>query len=218
MLKILRDQHHVPITANEISSKTRINLKTVYALIDKLIESGFVKSIAEISVRGRPRSSSTSSRSQRFFLEEGWNFSTPNKESVVSAGYLPVEEGFRTLWSQIVNPNEETDVTLSIQRFMQSLVRRVIDSTNPSIKKWSPIIRDLDNNISYCPGCGINHEAREFIRALMMCMLEQLEKSEEFNQFLRENLFINKDIDTFRDNFNVRSSSNRNIRKAKDIG
>ena len=194
IFKILRGQHHVPITATEIASKARINLKTVYALLDRLKESGLVKSINDTSQRGRPTSSSSNPRSKKFFLEEGQVFSSPFKDSIVSAGFIPVEDGFKKFWSQIVDPNETTDIILGIQRLINNLMSRVKDSTGSEIKKWAPTSLDVNSQISYCPGCGINHESIEFIRALIMCLLEQLEKKDEFFQFLRENRFVTSDL------------------------
>lgn len=83
---------------------------------------------------------------------------------------------------------------------------RVKDSNNPNIKKWIPRQRNVDSNFSYCLGCGINHEAIEFIRALMMCLLEQLEKKDEFFQFLRENKFVTTDINQLGDKVRIRST------------
>ena len=43
--------------------------------------------------------------------------------------------------------------------------------------------------------CGINHEARDFVRAMLLHLLDHLERHDKFTDFMKTNEFI--DISTY---------------------
>ena len=44
--------------------------------------------------------------------------------------------------------------------------------------------------------CGLNHEARDFIRAVLLYMIDQFEQSKNFIDFLKENELVTNDAYT----------------------
>ena len=181
------------MNAIEIADKSKINLKTVYALLDKLTQAGYVKPLLEITKRGRRKSSNYDSRAQKFYLEESWNSFQDNTESIPPPGYSLIEQGFRATWFQMVEKGEADEISLYILRFLEKIVERFLQSDKPIAKKWCPRLKDIDHSMLYCNGCGINHEARAFLRALLLCMLEHVENRQEYFKFLRVNNFLNEE-------------------------
>ena len=55
--------------------------------------------------------------------------------------------------------------------------------------------KKLEDNTNFCCGqCGINHEARDFIRAVLLHLLDHLEKNHNSIRFMKENEFINQEV------------------------
>jgi uncharacterized UBP type Zn finger protein len=44
-----------------------------------------------------------------------------------------------------------------------------------------------------CPLCGLNHQARDFMRAMLLHLIDQLEESRDFIDFLHSNRFLTPD-------------------------
>ena len=44
-----------------------------------------------------------------------------------------------------------------------------------------------------CSQCGLNHEARYFIRAVLLYMIDQFEQSKNFIDFLKEKELVTND-------------------------
>ena len=64
-----------------------------------------------------------------------------------------------------------------------------IDNKNDDIKKIAPSIKE-----DYC--CSqyrLNHEARDFIREVLLYMIDEFEQSKEFSEILKENKFLTND-------------------------
>lgn len=54
------------------------------------------------------------------------------------------------------------------------------------IQKWIP-----ERTIEFCcTQCGLNHEARDFIRAILLHLIDKLEKSDKFLGFLKDNSLL----------------------------
>lgn len=52
-----------------------------------------------------------------------------------------------------------------------------------------------EENSDFCSTqCGVNHEARDFVRAAMLHLIDRLEKNDDFIRFMKQNQFINKEI------------------------
>ena len=53
--------------------------------------------------------------------------------------------------------------------------------------------RDKEKEDYRCSQCGLNHEARDFIRAILLYMVDQFEQSKDFIEFLKENNLLTND-------------------------
>jgi hypothetical protein len=62
---------------------------------------------------------------------------------------------------------------------------------------------------SCCGQCGINHEARDFVRAMVLHLLDHFERNDKFIEFMKNNEFL--DVGA------LRSSRNKNATLKKII-
>jgi hypothetical protein len=84
------------------------------------------------------------------------------------------------------NENELYRIPLSI---ISRIQRRVMESDDEEYKRWAPT-----NGKEYCcANCGCNHEARDFIRALLLRVIDRFEIHDGFLSFMVENQYISKD-------------------------
>jgi hypothetical protein len=67
--------------------------------------------------------------------------------------------------------------------FVEKIFRRAIQSNEPLVKSTA-----LVNNIQQCCyQCGVNHEARDFLRATSIYLIDQLQNSKPYVEFLKKN-------------------------------
>jgi hypothetical protein len=66
------------------------------------------------------------------------------------------------------------------------MVNRITEYDDDETKMWAPE-KDLE---CCCSQCGVNHEARDFMRAMLLHLIDQLEKHSKFIDFLEDNNFL----------------------------
>ena len=55
-----------------------------------------------------------------------------------------------------------------------------------TLKRWVP-----EKTIEFCCSqCGLNHEARDFIRAMLTHAIDKLDRHDRFINFLKDNQFL----------------------------
>ena len=60
---------------------------------------------------------------------------------------------------------------------------RVHDHNDKKVRKWAP-----ERNVQHCCSqCGLNHEARDFIRAVLLVLIDQLERNHTLLNYLKDN-------------------------------
>jgi hypothetical protein len=63
---------------------------------------------------------------------------------------------------------------------------RVRDHDDKMVRKWAP-----ERDVRYwCSQCGLNHEARDFIRAVLLRLIDQLEKNDTVLNYLKDNALL----------------------------
>jgi hypothetical protein len=60
-------------------------------------------------------------------------------------------------------------------------IRRIVPLSSSSLKSSSKQIEEY-----CCSVCGLNHEARDFIRAMLLYLFDQLEENSKFIKLLKE--------------------------------
>jgi len=83
------------------------------------------------------------------------------------------------------------------------------ESTNREVKSWRPLLKTDEMEDFCCPGCGINHETRDFARAVILHTLAHAEVDNRYFEMLKENNSITPDV------FDEFSKSNQEVVESK---
>jgi uncharacterized membrane protein (Fun14 family) len=116
--------------------------------------------------------------------------------------------GFLDAWHNTIEKREEDEICANLLAFLERMFRRINEHESKEIRKWIPtkssdlelVSRQSEQNNSVensdfcCTQCGINHEARDFVRAAMLHLIDHLEKNDNFIRFMKQNQFINQEI------------------------
>lgn len=77
----------------------------------------------------------------------------------------------------------------SLLGFIDKTLRRMRESSDDVIRRSNP-----NQTIDFCcPQCGINHEARDFIRASLLHLLDHFERSDSFIELMKANDLLTQD-------------------------
>jgi hypothetical protein len=74
-------------------------------------------------------------------------------------------------------------------KILRQAMTKITSSGDPTLKRLVP---NPDKSMQ-CQFCGVNHDARDFIRATLLHILDQFETSSIFKDFFNEQQFISKD-------------------------
>ena len=110
--------------------------------------------------------------------------------------YIPLPPGnvvysneFIEVWHKIVGKEEEDELCTALLNFLDKTLRRISESSkdDDKIRRIVPSaaapslssaeLKQIDKNYCCCSLCGLNHEARDFIRAMLLYLLDQLEET-----------------------------------------
>jgi len=198
-LSAISDSYPWGITADEISKRTDIPGDTVYGSLKILENSGFIKREKNKPGRGRPKGSAdTPDQSRAFkFHVENRNFVLNEGEAYQFApGYTKYNPEFLYAWNVLLEESEQNEIYLILMRLLRRVMTRITSSNDPILKQITPMIESIrgGERISMqCKYCGVNHEARDFIRAVLLRTLDQFERTPEFVGFFTEQEFISRD-------------------------
>jgi hypothetical protein len=124
-----------------------------------------------------------------------------------SPGYVNYKQDFLDGWNKIVEKSEVEDIHEILVKFLGNIFTKMDSIPNdPTVKKIKPrlgmfptqqIVTRTGKQIELkkdmrCDGCGINHEARDFIRAILLHLADLLEVNKEFIEFLFKKKFLNE--------------------------
>jgi hypothetical protein len=200
ILSVLLEAYPSGLTAHEIAEKTGLPLKTVYSQVGELYREYYVlddKDIKKVNTRGRPRSHVTQrDESQRhrsaLYIENAnslFDIYEGKKSTPLPPGNVSYPDEFTNAWHNVVAKKEEEEIGVVLLDFLEKTLRRMAESTDDKIRNWSP-----QTELAFCcPHCGLNHEARDFIRATLIHLIDHLERSNKFIEFLKENDFLSQD-------------------------
>ncbi len=196
VLCTISKHYPVGITAKEISKQTRIRPDTVRGSLKSLEVAGFIKKRKYEPSRGRPGADGHDDvRSLRFHIENR-NFAlNKNDEYQFAPGYTKYTSDFLNAWSVLVDKDQLDDLYPSLMKIVRQVWTKITSSEDPVLKQLLPRTESVDGDrISMqCEYCRINHDARDFIRAILLHILDQFETSSAFMNFFDEQHFISKD-------------------------
>ena len=108
----------------------------------------------------------------------------------LAPGNVDYSDEFVDAWHMIVQKEEEHELCTSLLNFLQKMVTRVSEYENNKVTKIAP-----EKKAEFCCSqCGINHEVRDFMRAMLLHLTDHLEKSNEYIEFMKDNDFLNQEL------------------------
>jgi hypothetical protein len=199
ILNALLDAYPSALTVNEISNKTGIPIKTVYAQTDELFKTYFINEIDNRKLpqpRGRPKTNNQSEVTKRKSLlnvienaNSLFDLYDGKKKTRLPPGYVSYSEDFHKNIQNILDQKDQTSINQIILPIIKKIYRFTIENKDNDIKSIAPSTEE-----DYCCSqCGLNHEARDFIRAVLLYTIDQFEQSKDFIEFLKENNLLTND-------------------------
>lgn len=204
ILEALRKAYPEGLTVEELARKTKLPIKTIYAQKAELYREYYINHLAEEEgeykhLRGRPSSASRSREEARrkrvrIVIEDASGYHDPyegKKPTPLPPGNVIFSDGFTEAWDNIVGKEQEEILCNELLRFIQIVFNRIDDLTSGKengkiIKNWIP-----ERMVEFCcTQCGLNHETRDFIRAMLLHLIDKLEKNDKFFDFLKDNRFL----------------------------
>jgi ribosomal protein L44E len=215
ILEALKDAYPAGLTVEELVKKTKLPMKTIYAQKAELYREYYINHLEEErgklkSTRGRPpaasrlRAAGALRKRVRLVIEDatGLHDEYKGKKPIpLPPGNVIYSDGFTEACNKIVGKDEEEHLCKELLRFIQRAIDRIIvgydDKNNyhqeegeEEIKKrWAP-----ETAIDFCCSqCGLNHEARDFIRAMLLYLIDQFERNDEFIGFLKDRQLLTEE-------------------------
>jgi hypothetical protein len=213
ILVALKDVYPAGLDVYGIAKATNLPLKTIYAQKAELFREYYISNIGESpspSSRGRPRLQAEEEEGQegdsqrsrkRIVIEEAsgvhdvYEGKTPTP---LPPGNVAYHRGFVEALQRIVEKEEEDELCITLLKFLEKVVNRINEHDDKELtEKWAP-----EKNLNRCCSqCGLHHEARDFTRAVMLHLIDQLEQHTRFIDFMKDNQFLKQDAyDRINDN------------------
>jgi hypothetical protein len=203
ILEALRLAYPSGLTVEELAQSTGLPIKTIYAQKAELYREYYVDHLDDLNPpkRGRPsqtKNGELARRRVRIVIEDAkgiHDIYEGKKPTPLPAGNVTYSEGFIEALQEIIEKNEKDELCLYILQFIKKLFNRIyyLDKSNikncNKIKNWIP-----EKSMDFCCiKCGLNHEVRDFVRATLLHLIDYLEDSDDFIDFLKDNKFITID-------------------------
>jgi hypothetical protein len=180
MLKALLDSHPKKMNIKDIASKGKISVKTAYGAdyLGRMSKDGFIKEVDESEETGG---------SHKYVFED---VNSLTRHSDIKYRLAPgnveyTEEFKRALHRLISRQGIEPQI-----RSLLNLVKYIVESVKESDEEQ---IAPKEDGSNICSTCGLNHEARDFIRATLQYLLDQFERNTDYLEFLREKNYIDNE-------------------------
>jgi ribosomal protein S8 len=186
IIKVLLDSYPTPLNYKQIASKGELKDKTVYGAtyLPELKKSGFIREVEESEEKGG------GSLAAKFVIENVNSLSRLRcPEYSIAPGNVVYSEGFKSALDIIINEVDIKYISTALLGFVRYIVENVKRIDDEHTKKVAP-----KKDMKYvCSTCGLNHEARDFIRATLLYLLDQFEVSTDYLEYLREQKYIDQD-------------------------
>jgi hypothetical protein len=188
IIKVLVGSYPTPLNYKQIASKGKLKEKTVYGktYLPELEARGFVREVEGLEEKGG------GSLAAKFVIENVNSLSRLRcpeySKYSIAPGNVVYSEGFKSALDSLINELDIKDISRALSGFVKYIVENVKRIDDEHTKKIAPK-KDPDY---ICSSCGLNHEARDFIRATLLYLLDQFEISSGYLEFLREQDYINQ--------------------------
>jgi len=199
ILRALRAAYPKGLDASQIQEKTELSKPAIHAQVKELEKSGFIevkisdKNSNGVNKRGRPKATNEQQRKGTIYVIEECSaiFETDDYSPILAPGYTDYNPGFTQVWHKVVNKQEENELYSGLTAFMDRVLRRTSESNDKEVRKWAP---QLNDEQFFCSQCRFNHEARDFVRAVLLHLLDHFEESDSFVDLMKNRLIITPDL------------------------
>ncbi|MGC2572643.1 MAG: hypothetical protein WA364_14110 [Candidatus Nitrosopolaris sp.] len=197
ILDALIEVHPAGLNVFELGKKTKLPLKTIYAQKAELYREYYINHLDNEDSkphRGRPsrmeiQGSDTKRNRVRLVVEDAaglYDGYDGKKPVPLPPGNVIYTDGFLNAWHKIVEKKEEDTLCDELLIFLEKMASRIAEHEDEEIKNWAP-----SRGLEYCCSqCGLNHEARDFMRATLLHLIDQLEKKPKFIDFMNSKQFL----------------------------
>ncbi|WP_162477052.1 hypothetical protein [Nitrososphaera sp. AFS] len=221
VLNTIANSYPSAITQQEISEQAGVLYNSVTNALETLLSSGYIKrdKIERHTSRGRPAKSSEKiqSRGYEYYIENR-NFALNQQWAYqLAPGYVKYKPDFLYAWNILVEKEQQNEIYPLLINLLKRVMNKINASNYPILKEIIPITASKRNDgMVHCRDCGLNHEARDFIRAVLLHLLDRLEESRPFIDFMIENNFILKDSNGYNELLNLSPVQEKIKRKEKE--
>ena len=202
ILNALFESYPSSLTTDEIEKKTDLSTKTIYPQTDELYREFYINEITKPpKQRGRPKTSAQRKK-MSFVIENAtklFDVNNGKKDTSLPPGNVSFSEDFAKTIPKIVEKNDQDEINNILLNTLKKIYRVTTESKDKDIRNLAPSKykgRDKENEDYRCSQCGLNHEARDFIRAVLLYLIDQFEQSKNFIDFLKENELVTNDAYT----------------------
>ena len=211
IIKALLESYPSGLTAQEISKKTKLPIKTVYTQTKELFREHFINDLYdEPKPRGRPKKNdkhSSLTRKSIIMTIENANslFASlfvdeeEKKNTHLPPGNVKYSIDFLKTIPKLLVKEDQDEINHILLNTIKKIYRIAIESKDKDIQNLAPSTykgQDKNKEDYRCSHCGLNHEARDFIRAILLYMIDQFEQSKNFIDFLKEKELVTNDAYT----------------------
>jgi hypothetical protein len=182
VLKKFKKSHPEKLTEKDLYSV--VTEGTATKALSSLKDGGFIVEGGKMPIKKSRKPAMT-------FHFEDLNFvSNENQGSEIpyAPGYVYYDENFLQAYKLLIEKDEDQELYRLFNRRIGNIFKKVFLSEDPLVRQMAPRI---DN---FCPGCGFNHEARDFIRALMLHLMDEFERDPQFLAFLKEKNLVDDKV------------------------
>jgi len=188
ILDALKEAYPIGLSVEELSEVTKLPIKTVYAQKAELYREYYINHVEEEkkSQRGRPSKRQDPfifRKKARLVIEELFGVHDVyegNKPVPLPPGHTIYSDGFTETLSKLTLKEEKNELFITLLDYARKVLSRAYN--NEEIKeKWAP----SDDGNYCCTQCGLNHEARDFFRAIFLNLIDEFEQSKHFIDFLK---------------------------------
>jgi hypothetical protein len=180
MLKAVVNSHPLPMIIGDIASKGKISVKTAYGAdyLRRMVNDGLIREVGESEETGGPNK----------YVFENVNSLSRGRltKNYLAPGNVEYLDEFKTALDKLINQIEIKTKFRILLEFVKSIVESVKGSDDQ-------LIAPKEDSSYLCSTCGLNHEARDFIRATLLYLLDQFERSSDYLEFIREKNYIDKE-------------------------
>ena len=179
ILETLKSKYPLGMTANDLKDATKEPLPTIHAKLNELEKEYFIKKLADKRRDGvRPSAvyifEDTSAALHSLFSYQ------------LAPGNVKLSNDFVNGWERIVNRQEEESLYSELTQYINKILRLSKESPDEAVKRIAP---NTSKGIC-CSSCGFNHEARDFIRSVLLNLIDRLELNVGFITLLKDHKLL----------------------------